>query len=113
MITHITSISSHLVVNSYAPPWINNNGAMAGQMRMNTNGQNVEVYDGTTWHVISQTASVSLSPESEHILNWARQKMTEEKALRANMEKYPTLKSAYEQYKMVEALVSEEDKPNA
>ena len=26
------------------------------------------------------------------------------------MEKYPTLKSAYEQYKMVEALVYEDDK---
>lgn len=113
MIKHITSMSPHLVVNSYAQPWINNYGAMAGQMRMDTNGQNVEVYDGTTWHVMSQTASVSLSPESENILNWARQKMIEEKALKANMEKYPTLKSAYEQYKMVEALVYEEDKPNA
>ena len=106
-------MSPHLVVNSYAPPWINNNGAMAGQMRMNTNGQNVEVYDGTTWHVMSQTASVRLSPESENILNWAQQKMIEETQLKEKMEKYPTLKSAHEQYKMIEALVYEEDKPNA
>lgn len=105
-------MSPYLVVNSYMEPWINNNGAMAGQLRMNTVGQNVEVYDGTTWHVMSHPASVSLSPESENIMNWARQKMAEENQLKAKMEKYPTLKSAYEQYKMVEALVYE-DKPDA
>jgi hypothetical protein len=35
--------------------------------------------------------------------------MHEEKELKAKMEKYPTLKSAYEQFKMVEALVYEDE----
>jgi hypothetical protein len=36
--------------------------------------------------------------------------MREEDELKAKMEKYPTLKSAYEQFKMIEALVYEEEK---
>jgi hypothetical protein len=79
-------------------------------MRYNTNTQHIEVYDGTNWISISQTPTVSLSYEAEEAIRWARDNMVKEAELKAKIEKYPTLKSAYEQFKMIEALVYEEEK---
>lgn len=110
MIKSIFSSDPYVVCNSYSPPFIGNTNQMAGQMRLNTSTQNVEVYDGYQWISISQTSSIELSSEAQTILNWARTKMIEETSLKEKMEKHPTLRAAYEQYKMVEALVYEEDK---
>ena len=79
-------------------------------MRFNTATQNIEVYDGSMWQVISQNVTVGMSWTSEEAIRWAERKMHEEDQLKAKMEKYPTLKSAYDQFKMIEALVYEEEK---
>jgi hypothetical protein len=50
-----------------------------------------------------------MSYEADEVLRWAGYKMREEAELKAKMEKYPTLKSAYEQIKMLEILVHEEE----
>ena len=89
---------------------INNGGQSSGEMRYNTSNQLVEVYNGNTWQSITEYVNINLSSEAETAIQWATNKMYEEQELKAKMEKYPTLKSAYEQYKMVEALVYEDDK---
>jgi hypothetical protein len=89
---------------------IGNNGQSAGTMRWNTSGQQMEVFDGTTWISINQNVTVGLSYEAEEVLRWAGYKMREEDDLKKRMEKHPTLKHAYEQFKMIEILVHEEDK---
>ncbi len=110
MINNLTVTSPHLTTSSYSAPYINNNGMQsAGQMRYNTMTQQMEVYDGSSWISISQNVSVGLSWTADEAIRWATEKMAEEKELKAKMEKYPTLKHAYEQYKLVEALVYEDD----
>ena len=91
------------------PPYINNGGQSSGEMRYSTSNQTVEVYNGNTWQNISRDVNLMLTPDAEAAITWALTKMHEEKEFKAKMEKYPTLKSAYEQYKMVEALVYEDD----
>ena len=113
MIKNITPSGAFVQVSSYNPPNIYNTGQSAGEMRYNTNTQHMEVYDGTNWISISQTPTVSLSYEAEEAIRWAQTKRAEENELKAKMEKYPTLKSAYEQFKMIEALVYEEEKSDA
>ena len=102
--------SRYTHVSQDYPPYINNGGQSSGEMRYSTSNQSVEVYNGNTWQNISEYVNINLSTEAETALQWATNKMHEEKELKAKMEKYPTLKSAYEQYKMVEALVYEDDK---
>lgn len=110
MINNLTVTSPHLTTSSYFAPYINNNGMQsAGQMRYNTSTQQMEVYDGSSWISISQNVSVGLTLAAEDAIRWVQTKMAEEKELKAKMEKYPTLKHAYEQYKMVEALVYEDE----
>jgi hypothetical protein len=110
MIKNITQSGAFTQVSSYYPPQIYNTGQSAGEMRYNTNTQQMEVYDGSNWISISQTATVGLSLDAEEAIRWAREKMVEEAELKTKIEKYPTLKSAYEQFKMIEALVYEEEK---
>lgn len=110
MIKSIQSLSPHVTVDYYSPPYVGGNSQSAGQMRFNTNTQQVDVYDGNNWISMSQNVTVRMSFTAEEAIRWATEKMKEENELKAKMEKYPTLKSAYEQYKMVEALVYEEEK---
>ena len=109
MINNLTVTSPFLSTSSYGGPHIGANGQSAGQMRYNTSLQQIEVYDGISWIMLSQNASVGLSYEAEEVLRWAGYKMREEDDLKKRMEKYPTLKHAYEQFKMVEILVHEEE----
>jgi hypothetical protein len=108
MINNLTVSSPFLTTSSYNSAHIGANGQSAGQMRYNTSLQQVEVYDGVAWIMVSQNISVGLSYEADEVLRWAGLKMREEDELKAKMKKYPTLKSAYEQFKMIEALVYEE-----
>ena len=110
MIKSIHSSSPYGITVSYHnPPHINNSGQSAGQVRYSVSSQCLEVFDGSSWMNISQQVHVGLDLNAEEVIRWAGEKMHEEKALKAKMEKYPTLKSAYEQYKMVEALVYEDE----
>ena len=110
MINNITVTSPFLSTSSYGSPHIGSNGQSAGQIRYNTSMQQLEAYDGVSWIMLSQNVSVGLSYEAEEVLRWAGYKMREEDELKAKMEKYPALKSAYEQFKIVEILVHEEEK---
>jgi myo-inositol catabolism protein IolC len=69
----------------------------------------MEVFDGISWISINQNITVGMTVTAEEAIRWASKMMKEESELKAKMEKYPALKHAYEQYKMVEALVYEED----
>lgn len=110
MIKNIAQSGAFMQVSSYYPPQIYSTGQSAGEVRYNTSTQQMEVYDGTNWISITQTATVGLTMPAEEAIRWTQEKMAEEAELKAKMEKYPTLKSAYDQFKMIEALVYEEEK---
>lgn len=110
MINNLTSSSPHLTTNTYQSPYISNNGMQsAGQMRWNTMTQQMEVYDGMTWHVVSQNATVGLTMTADEAIRWASEKMREERALKERMEKNPGLKDAYEKFQIMDILSKEED----
>ena len=109
MIKNLDITSPFLTSSSYSAPYVGNNGQSAGNVRYNTMTQQMEVFDGGSWINISQNVSVGMSYEADEVLRWAGYKMREEAELKAKMEKYPTLKSAYEQFKMLEILVHDEE----
>ena len=56
-----------------------NNAPGVGNMRYNPNSQNIEVYDGSTWIILSaHHANINLSDETVRLLEWARKKRDEE-----------------------------------
>ena len=96
MIKHITSNSDNLLSSSYSPPYINNNGQSAGQIRFNTMTQNMEVYDGVSWISFSQNVSIDLTYRAEEAMRWVHEKIREEVEVKAMAEKHKAVATALE-----------------
>ena len=109
MIKNLSQSGAFMQVSSYYPPQIYGNGQSAGQVRYNTSTQQMEVYDGSSWISISQTATVGLTMPAEDAIRWAQTKMAEEADLKLRLEKHPGLKDAYEKFQVMDILCKEED----
>lgn len=83
-------------MNPYIPP----GSQSAGMVRYNTNMSTMEVYDGQNWKEISNNyASVSLTPDAESLLDWARKKRDEELQLEALAKEHPAINIALDNLK--------------
>jgi hypothetical protein len=79
---------------------------MTGMMRVW--GSDLQTFDGSSWlNMNSSYATVSLDPESQVLLDWARRKMIQEQDLQSLMEKHPGLKDTKDRYEVMLALVTE------
>ena len=121
MIKSIHSSSPFLTVSGGNPgsTYIGNfNGTGVGNMRYNPNSQNIEVYDGSTWIILSaHHATINLSDEAVGLLQWARQKRDEELEIEKLVLTNSTIKDLVtqikdkqEQIKVVQTLIKEETK---
>lgn len=103
-----------------ATTYINNSSGYlnVGDLRFNTNTQNLEVYDGQIWRELNSShASVGLTPDAELAIDWAKRKLNEELALEQKAKDNPAIadlikqrNSIDEQIKMIEILTKEEVK---
>lgn len=76
----------------------------AGQVRYH-NGM-VEVYDGSCWRVVSQSyTNISLDIGMVEAIEWAREKMQEEKELEELAKQYPILEDAMRDLEVIKVLV--------
>jgi len=107
MINTLTSTSPHITTNSYSGPYIGNNGQSSGNVRFNTMNQQLEVYDGSMWHSITQNVNIGMSLNAEDAIRWAQKKMDDERNLEARMAKHPGLKDAYEKFQLIDILTRE------
>jgi hypothetical protein len=97
MIKGITQGGRYITVTGGNPtnPYISPGSQSAGMMRYNTNMNNVEVYDGQSWKEISANyASITLTPDAELLLDWARKKRDEEIEMQALAYNHPAVKIA-------------------
>ena len=117
MIKAIHTIGKYVqVIGGSASTYVNAYGAQGvGNLRFNTGGQRLEVYDGTAWVELNTPhASVGLSGVAEEAIDWVRRQMEEEKRLEALAKEHPSLsdamaalKQAQERVRIVAALVQE------
>jgi hypothetical protein len=121
MIKSIHSSSPFLTVSGGNPgsTYIGNfNGTGVGNMRYNPNSQNIEVYDGSTWVILSaHHSNINLTPEAVSLLEWARKKRDEELELERLAETNSIIKDLVtqikekeEQVRVVQTLIKEETK---
>ena len=106
MIKGLTHTGQYLQVTGGSPinPYIPPGGQSAGIVRYNTNMNTMEVYDGQNWKEISNCyASVSLTPDAESLLDWARKKREEEQAMWISNGDHPAVKAAKENFNRAKA----------
>lgn len=78
----------------YNTPQSTGNTAI-GQVRYNGSSQNLEVYDGNSWLIMTSAyPTIELSPDVQSVLNWARMKMAEEHRIKELAAKHPTVADA-------------------
>jgi hypothetical protein len=110
MIKSVMGGGRYLTVStSGGSTYVNNyNGAQGvGNVRYNTSNQNMEVYDGSTWITLQPGFStVSMTPEAESLLDWAREKKIEEEHTKSLAQSNPTIADLVEQKKKIDEQIS-------
>jgi hypothetical protein len=89
-----------------------------GDVRYNTSMQRLEVYDGNMWIELNTShASVGLTPDAEHAIDWAIKKQREDTYLESLAKSNPTIgdlikqkKELEDKIKMVQTLMKEDTK---
>lgn len=105
-----TYTSEWLSVNqSRNQPYFNPGVQSAGMVRYNTSNACMEVYDGHSWFTFSGHAEVSLTPEAQRIMDWAKAKMAAEEKLAVMLERHPGLKDAWERFEIMKQLCMEQE----
>jgi Xaa-Pro aminopeptidase len=82
MINSFTQSSKYVTayMGSNNDPYFSMSAPSAGMLRFNGDSRQMEVYDGTSWRIMSgNSASVSLNPDAEKAIDWALKKMQQEK----------------------------------
>lgn len=91
----------------------NTGNSLIGSVRYNGSSQNLEVYDGNSWLIMSASyPTVELAPHVQAVVVWAQTKMAEEARIKELAAKHPAVADALEavaraeeQVRIVAALV--------
>lgn len=77
-------------------PYINNNSSNPMQGMIRLWGSDFQVFDGNTWvQLASSYATVSLDPDTQDLLLWARKQREQERTRASLIENNPALENAY------------------
>lgn len=76
---YAVSTSPYVVVGGGTMPYIgaNSNNPMQGMIRFN--GNSMETFNGTHWTAVNTTIGVGLSLDAIHAIDWAKERMQQEK----------------------------------
>ena len=118
MIKGITGNSTYVNVNQGYPasmPYVNPTALSSGSLRYNPSNQNMEVYDGNSWiPIMANYATIDLPDWVKATLDWAHERMTEERNLEYLCAKYPGLDKARNNYELFKQFVrAQEDADNS
>lgn len=81
--------------------------APAGNLRVNTTTRELEVYTGTQWQKVpSQTLHLDLTSDANEALDWAIQKVREEREAQRLAQTNPSVRSALEAVKSAQEHLS-------
>lgn len=103
MIKSINSSGRHINVmgGQTSTPFISPGAAGAGMVRFNNN--QFEVNDGNSWvRIDAGYTTIELTPETESLLEWARQERQKQLARESKIKNNPALLKAYEAIRRAE-----------
>ena len=111
MIKSIAPTGRYMQTSGGSPmqPYISPGAQGAGQVRYNTNSNNMEVWDGMCWKEINNNyASIGLTGEAEALMDWARAKRDEDARFKSLIESHPGIRDLKEKLDVMIALVAKE-----
>jgi hypothetical protein len=77
-------------------PYVNQNGSNPMQGMIRVWGSDMQVFDGSNWiNMATSYATVSLDPEAQALLEWARKQRSLEQDRARLIENNPALENAY------------------
>jgi hypothetical protein len=100
----------NVVVSSGSIPYVSSNVSNPMQGMVRINGTSMEVFDNNHWITMASSAEIGLSSEAEHILEWAREKMLEERRIDELCKQHPGLAKARDNYELFKRLADTEFK---
>jgi hypothetical protein len=113
--------SQGVVVGAGNPslPYVNQNNSNPMQGMIRIWGTDMQVFDGNGWITISGSyATVSLDPESQELLKWAKEQRNIERERAMLVEKNPALKKVYdaliraeENFDLLSTIAGREEEP--
>ena len=112
MIKSLVSQGPYLVINGgyHNFPFMSPGAVGSGQLRWNTNTNEMEVNDGVSWRSLgANDTNISLTNDAQDALTWAITKMKQERDLKERIQRHPGLRDTWEKFKIMEALCQEED----
>ncbi len=116
MIKGINSNSQYVsVIGGYpaAMPYVNASALSAGSIRYNPGSMNMEVYDGNSWMAFNTNVpTVDLPDWIKATLDWAHQRMLDERKLDYLCEKYPGLNNARNNFELFKKFVAAQEQVN-
>jgi hypothetical protein len=84
-------------------PYVSQNNANPMQGMLRIWGSDMQVFDGNTWMNLSTSyATVDLSPESQTLLQWAREQKNKQADRETRIKNNPALQKAFENIKRAE-----------
>lgn len=104
------------IQNAYTSnPYISPGTVGAGQLRWNTNMNEIEVNDGLYWQSLTPTSpTIELNSEARALLEYVKQQQQRDERRQQRIENNPALKKAYEaivraeeNYDMLDKIVGE------
>lgn len=108
MIKSITSFNSYFTINTSPSVYVNSTGHIdTGSLKYDVQTQCLKIHNGYGYDAFGQTVDIQPSQMMTDVMNWAYCKMQEEKQLQKRLDKYPTLKSAYEKFQLLDQLTVE------
>lgn len=85
--------------------WMDMSRVSAGMVRYNSSSSCLEVYDGSTWHLLNQSYALDLEPDVIDAMNWVRIQMLKEQQLQQLMEQHPGLQDLHDRFQIMLKLV--------
>lgn len=111
MINNITSTSPFLTIQFSTGPYVQQTGNMdTANLRYDVQQQCLKIHNGYSYEPFGNMVSIGTTSLLDDVLNWACNKMQEEQRFQERLDKYPSLKKAYEQFQIIDQLTVEYDK---
>lgn len=102
----------------YSPPYFNNNDMnndktpTNGEVRFNGTTGKLECWVGGSWMPVSSgDVTVELTPDVQQVLDWAKNKMDQERHIKELAENHPSIANAVNQLDTLVALLQNNDTP--
>lgn len=92
------------VTNNSTRTYVSPTAKHGGAVHFNSQTLELEIYDGHNWTPIQYSYQIEVDMDVKEVVQWAREKMHEDRRLKELVKTHPGLKEVYEKFEIMKAL---------